>query len=368
MFLAWELTPDRKLVIAIIDKTVLNEKRQEHISLNWVLNHERFLKNNTELYRLRTDYFGFFPLKDEEFRLKGLERFSEAQLQQLTTDADAVYMADAYGIYRNEWYKVNDPKDRSPVVYGGMSQQDMYYLDQMKAAHKLVIAEFNCIASPTSDSIRTEFSKSFGITWSRWVGRYFDSFDTLVNLELPKWVYHNYMDQNNGQWPFKKSGLAYVRNDDKIVILENDTHLDKELPVIISNAEGQDYYGLPEKYKYAYWFEINTANDSLTRTISTFETYPNAAGLKVLQENGIPVTFPAVCIHKDTSYQFFYFSADFCDNPITLGASYFRGIKYFQWLLFNSKDPIERKSFFWVFYRPLVTRILNDYYKSLGRK
>src|SRR6478735_4620515 len=97
MFVIRLCTPKRKLVMAIIDKTVLSTKEQEHISLNWVLNQERFTKNKTELYKRDRDYFGFFPLENEKFQIKGLERFNTQQLDQLSNDADVAYVTDAYG-------------------------------------------------------------------------------------------------------------------------------------------------------------------------------------------------------------------------------------------------------------------------------
>lgn len=60
MWLAWYFTPNTKLVIAIVDKTVLTKKGQEHISLNWVLNHEKFTKTSQKPYHVSEDYFGFF--------------------------------------------------------------------------------------------------------------------------------------------------------------------------------------------------------------------------------------------------------------------------------------------------------------------
>jgi hypothetical protein len=193
MFIAWLCTGKRKMVIAIIDKTVLTTKGQEHISLNWVLNQEKFSKTNSaELYKRERDYFGFFPLENEKFKLKGLERFTTTQLDQLSADADAVYITDAYGIYKNEWFKQGDSKERSGTVYGGLSQQDFYFLQQMRAKHKLIITEFNCLASPTSPTVRSSFENGFGIKWTGWIGRYFDSFDTTKNKELPKWLITNY--------------------------------------------------------------------------------------------------------------------------------------------------------------------------------
>ena len=365
MSLAWFFGSKRKLVVAIVDKTVLTREGQEHISLNWILTQERFTKNNKDLYKSDHDYFGFFPGKDEKFQLKGLERFNEEQLKQLANESDLAYITDSYGIYRNEWYKQGDSKDRSGIVYGGMSKQDVFLLKQMQQKHKLIVTEFNCLGSPTDSSIRNSFENLFGIRWSGWIGRYFDSFDTLTNKEIPKWLVRNYKLQHNGAWPFTKSGIAFIHADDRIMILENETHLNNELPYIYSSAEGMNHYGLPSKIKYAFWFDVLEVDTSYNHVMANFKLEPNAKGLIELRKANIPVVFPAITTHINTDYRFFYFSGDFCDNPIGLGTAYFKQIHHLSWFMYNKRDPQERKSFFWTFYRPLVTTILNDYYSSI---
>jgi hypothetical protein len=363
MFIAWLSTGKRKMVIAIIDKTVLTTAGREHISLNWVLNQEKFSKTNTELYNRERDYYGFFPMDDEKFRLKGLERFTNMQLDRLSSDADAAYITDAYGIFKNEWYRQGDAKERSGIVYGGLSKQDFYLLQQLQAKHKLIITEFNCLASPTSPAIRSAFENNFGVKWTGWIGRYFDSFDTARNKELPRWLINNYRVQHNGAWPFKKSGIVFIHSDDRVVILENETHLQQPLPNIYSTAEGRDHYGLPEKTAYAFWFDIIEPDTSANHIISRFRIDVNEKGKKELQANGLPESFPAITGHINRDYRFFYFSADFADNPISLTSSYFKGVHFFKNFLYNKRDLEDRKRFFWNLYRPLVTTILNDYYQ-----
>jgi hypothetical protein len=365
MLLAWLVAKKRKLVLAIVDKTVLTRKGQEHISLDWVLNQEKFAKSNNQLYKKGEDYFGFFPGENENFSLKGLERFSTSQLDLLTADIDVAYFTDTYGIFKNEWYKEGDAKERSGTVYGGMSRQDIELLKKMQAKHKLIITEFNCLASPTQPAIRDEFERMFGVKWTGWTGRYFQSFDTAVNKELPHWLISNYTTQNNGKWPFTKSGIALVHEDGRIVILENKTHLRKELPFIYSTEEGQEHYGLPEKIKYAFWFDIIEPDTAFNHLLASFEIDTNEAGAEELRKNNIPASFPAVTTHINDDYRFFYLSADFSDNPVELGSSYLKHVKYLSWFMYNTSDPVERKSFFWKVYRPLVTTILNDYYYSI---
>ncbi len=360
MWLAWVFTPKTKLLIAIIDKTVLTSEGQEHISLNWVLNNQRYTKTRKKDYQVGHDYFGFFPLQNEKYKLKGLERFSNTQLQQLSADADMAYVTDTYGIFKNEWYSGKQNTERSGILYGGMAANDMTFLKYMKARHKLIVTEFNSIGSPTNYDVRSDFEKTFGMRWTGWTARYFDNFDTLRNKELPQWLINNYKREHNQQWPFHRSGIAFVNDNDRVVILEEGTHLTDPVPHIITGEYGQDKLDLPENMKYPFWFDITVPNTAINQVVSKFDISANNAGKKELKRNGIPLNFPAVQMHLGADYRFYYFSGDFCDNPVNTTASYFRGIQYFKWLFYNEDDIIERNSFFWRFYEPLMRNILKD--------
>ena len=308
MLLIWYFTPTRKLLIAIVDKTVIAHPGQEHISLHWVLNQEKFTKNKSERYDVEKDYFGFFPLEKEQYKLKGLERFDTAQLNDLSNRAEAAYITDAYGIFKNEWYKQGNIQDRSGIVYGGMSKQDLFFLEKMKEKKKLIITEFNSIGSPTDSTIRNRFEETFDITWSGWIGRYFESFDTAVNKELPLWLIRNYKRTHKNQWPFKNSGIAFIHaENDEVVILENKTHLNNELPFIYTSAKGKKHYGMPEKIKYSFWFDIISVNKNINEVISEFVIDPNSKGAEELAKYHIPSRFPAVTAHVGNDYRFFIF-------------------------------------------------------------
>lgn len=368
MWVAWLVTPKKELVVAIIDKTVMTKSGQEHVSFTWILNHNRFTKNKTKLYSAGNDYFGFFPKEDENFRLKGLERFSQAQLEKLSADADMAYYTDTYGIYRNEWYLKKNVEERSSVVYGGMSEQDIEFLKNMKAKHKLIISEFNTIGSPTSPEIRSEFENMFGLKWTGWTGSYFSSLDTTVNTELPKWLINNYKREHNGEWPFHNPGIAFVNTSDSVVVVEEKTHLNDALPHIESSAYGLKTFGLPKSMKYSYWFDIMQPDTSINKIVAEYSINLNASGAAELQKNNIPSHFPAITMHKASDYQFYYFSGDFCDNKVNMLTSYFKGIRFFKSFFYDSKSSAERSSFFWNYYLPLMTSIVNDYYSHLPKR
>ena len=364
MWLAWLLTPNTKLVLAIVDKTVLTPKGQEHISLNWVLNHEKFTKTSEDSYNVSQDYFGFFPEENQKFKLKGLERFSYSKLNQLSNDADLVYFTDTYGIYNNEWYEDGDVNERSGILYGGLSDKDLQLLSLMKEKHKLIITEFNTIGSPTARGNRLKFEELFKLKWTGWTARYFDNLDIRENKEIPAWLVQNYKRSHDGDWPFKKSGIAFVNDNDDVVILEEDSHLTRAMPYILTDKEFQEKYGLPESIKYPFWFDIMIPNTKTNEIISGFDIRVNENGRSELAKNGIPLKFPAVTRHIDEDYSFFYFSGDFADNPVPLLSSYFKWIGFFKNFFYDQRNIMERGSFFWNFYKPLITTILEDYHEK----
>ncbi len=364
MFLIWLIWPKTKLVIAIVDKTVLFTSGQEHASLNWVLRSNKFTKTTKDLYTVKRDYFGFFPNKNKQFDLKGLERATEDELEKLSFDSDMTYVTDTYGIYSKEWYLAKNITERQRLLYGGLSPKDMLFLKKMKKRKKLIITEFNTFATPTTDVVARDFERTFDIKWTGWVGKYFDSFDTLQNKELPRWLVENYKAQNGNKWPFKKAGIAFVSKGDKIVVLENILHLNAEVPFILTRKEEREKYHIPKSMKYPFWFDIIQTSRS-NKVVSFYDLKVNEAGMKILNNNNIPSQFPAIIEHYRDDYKFFYFCGDFADNPISQTGSYFKGSTYFRKLFYNDDIAAERVSFFWEFYRPMVSTILRDYYKDL---
>jgi hypothetical protein len=351
------------MVAAIIDKTVLTNHGQEHVSLTWILNNGRFSKTSTKLYDAARDYFGFFPLEDERFRVKGLERYSSEQINQISSDADLVYFTDTYGIYKNEWYRKGNT-ERYGIIYGGMSKQDIQLLNQMKERHKLILSEFNTIGSPTSDEVRKEFEELFKLHWTGWIAGYFSRLDTVNNEELPLWLINNYKRNHRGNWPFRNAGIVFVSNTDKVVILEDSVHVTDPMPYVKSETAGKTSFNLPESIKYPFWFDVIIPDTEVNTIAASFDIRTNEKGREELRRNGIPGKIPAVIFHKGADYRFYYFSGNFCDNPVSMSTSYFKGISFFKSFLYSTGNQEDRSAFFWEFYQPMMKSILDDYYED----
>jgi hypothetical protein len=372
MRISWQMAEKKPMEVFILDKTVLNNSYQEHLSFNWVLKNQKYVKSNGEFYLPERDYFGLFPDGNGNYIINDIEGKTLEELETLADAYDMVYYTDLYGVYWIEWHNEyphvkpeQDPGrmgERSEWIYGGLAKNELAFLKLMKSRNKLIINEFNVIGSPTSFGTRKEYEEEFDITWKNWTGRYFSTLDTTLSTEIPQWLVRNYMKQNNNEWPFTKSGIAFVRNDDMIVVLENETHLDIEVPYIYSDEKLVDHYGVIKKIKYPYWFDICTAGDS-NEVLAEYRLEANLEGDSILDHWNIPSVFPAVIKSKQNNL-YFYFAGDFADNPISLKNSRLRHIEKFDYLIYDRVTQ-ERRSFFRIFYRPMVTKILDDYYQGL---
>lgn len=389
-FLVWLIRPVRPVNVLIMDKTVLTLKGQEHRSFNWILTHHKYSKPDGKLYKIKQDYHGFFPIeRGKSYFTSDLDGFVDAVVDPATVDStgrgwftkvkkpgysfdqidsiasslDMVYFTDMYGMYVNEWFRDTILwKERSPLLYGGLTENDLHLLEKMKEKKKLILAEFNYYHHPTDGSIRERAGQLLNIRWTGWIGRYFENLDPTENEELPMWVVTNYMNEHGGRWPFKKSGIVLAREDDWIEVLEDSTHLNVEIPYIYTTRYGQKKFRMIKKVHYPFWFDISLPTNDKNTIVSTFKIEPNSKGDSILRLYDIPAVFPAVMESTGPS-PYYYFGADFCDNPIRNGTACFAGSGWVGFLFFNNNLP-ERNKFFYRFYRPLVKRIMKDYYRD----
>lgn len=370
MWAYWYFKPGKEFKILIVDKTVLNTEVQEHISLFWILNQQKYLKEGEQVYNPQVDYFGFYPDDKGGYEIKDFNHYNYDQLDSLANYYDMVYYTDMYGLYVAEWWDAYpevapegwsflDPAERSKLIYGRLTEKELYVLKQMKQQKKPILTEFNIMALPTYNSERKEFERSFDLKWSTWVGRFFPELDTNNVNDLPPWLISNYIDQY-GNWPFEKSGIAFVRSDDRVVVLEEGVHLRFNLPLIRTKEDEASRYGIPEEIKYPFWFEINEIKEP-NFAISEFNIITNSKGDSVLNVFDLPNSFPAI-IRGEGDYPFYYYCADFCDNPVGHFSSHFQHSHVFSIFTYRNRAQ-ERLSFFWEMYRPLTTEVMREYYE-----
>ncbi|MDP2189526.1 MAG: hypothetical protein Q8J69_12680 [Sphingobacteriaceae bacterium] len=356
MLLVWFLQPKQPLAITVIDKTVLNTSNEEHASLFWHLNHEKYVHPITrKRFNPDRDYYGFFPGLNGQYQIKGLSQLTVNQLDSVANFSDFLYFTDTYGIFEQEWNKSISANERSGVIYGGLSVADLHVMNKAKSLGKTIITEFNCIGSPTAETERSAFEALFNLKWTGWIGRFVENLDTLQNKEIPQWMKSQYVLQH-GKWPFKKAGIVLVSQADKIEILEMDVELTFPVPIIRTAPFFQQETKLPKQMPYPFWFDIMDPGEN--EVLAQYNLETTAKGDELLAKIGLKKNFPAIIRHEDYDYSFYYFAGDFADNPLTYKRSYFKGIRWFREFFYDPTEPTDRAYFFWEYYLPLLDHIL----------
>ncbi len=366
MRLAWEFTPRKVINLMIVDKTVLNSSSAKHRSVNWILDHEKYIKSDSNFYEINKDYYGFFPGENENYSVRDFDNMSEEELDSVADHNDALYFTDTYGVFVNEWYRHRDIHDESHSIYGGLSEKDLKMMQKMKERKKLIISEFNMVGMPTPADVRTSFENAFRMKWTGWMARSIASLDTIDNPDLPLWIIRAYKKTHNNSWNYKNAGMLFIHENGTVVVLEEGRDLIDGIPNIVTNKKNQSLFGIPGTIIYPYWMDIweNLTDSNLVQSHYIINT--TAAGLALLSSFQIPKIFPAIIERRD-DYRFFYFCGDFADNPTKFRFAKLSGITGLKFLMYNAKDQTDRNRFFWEFYLPLMQNILGDYYKDLSR-
>jgi hypothetical protein len=354
--LCWLLQEKKGYIIYILDKTVPDKSCMEHKSFNWVLTQQKYVHKNNKFYSCKDDYYGFFPQNNNQYKIKSLRLY---ETLSISDDLDMVYYTDTYGVTYEDWYNRPPDKLHSPLLYGRLNQNDYLLLSEMKRKKKLIMAEFNFLASPTSGLIRQKTESLFDFSWTGWVGCYINSLRSS-NPNLPQWISVQYEQQYQKKWDFQGPGIILVHEKGGVIVLEARKYLDENLPEIVTGEYGQKTYQLPRSQKYSVWFDIIRPGQT-NKVVSTYKIHTNKEGDKLLSKIGLSNEFPAIIEHLD-DYKFYYFAGDFADRNLFMGTAYCKGVSYIaRAFSFNSSGS--KSTFFWRFYEPLVRNILS---KRLG--
>ncbi len=134
---AWFIKPRQEVNLLVLNKSATTPDREEHASLFWMLNHQRYCKYDHKAYQAERDYFGFHPLKPYSDKKYDMKRVSLTGIDSIVNRFDGAYFADTYGVSFGEWFK-DKPHDRSTIIEGGLSNSDYALLKAMQETGKLV--------------------------------------------------------------------------------------------------------------------------------------------------------------------------------------------------------------------------------------
>jgi hypothetical protein len=366
----WTFQEKKLMNIYILDKTVPTLERVKHRSFVWILTNERFVKKEKRSsYSYSKDYYGFTPLRPLRDKKYSQPKIDFTEIFEQVKKNDALYYADTYGVFFNDWYKGINKSRRSRKLVGGLNSTDYNFFIQMQLANKLCISEYNTFDYPTPDLERYNMTTiRLGIGFEGWTGKYFSSLDTTSNPDFPIWMTNMYRKEYRKPWSFTKPGIVLLRDRD-IVVLEEGTHLKNAMPYIVTDSTYCAKYGVINKVPFDGWFDI--IDPKANNVISKFSLETTSIGDSILFENSLTKEFgskefPAV-INDTINHRTFYFSGDFATNKIPYWTARFYGIEKLKGIFYSDKQNDTRR-FFWLYYRPLINGIFSDYYKSIKSK
>lgn len=344
----WYINETQMIDAVIIDKTVPDQTYREHKGIVWILNNLKFFNQHTQKpFEYQTDYYGFFPKEGDQYEMKGLPEKME--------NPDLIYLADAYGVYSDDLNRKNERGSRSNLIYGGMQIDEVNKLKSI-LKDNIIISEFNTLAAPTSDRVRNEIEKIFGITWSGWIGRYFTDLSE-DNTEIPLWLINAYEMQYLKRWDFKGPGFAFVRSDDTVIILNLGSDVGKGLNRIGFHERYLEEFQVKNHVNYDYWFDIVEPMPD-TEIIAAYQLDLTDAGKEKLNAYGLKSEFPAI-IRKKEGYTSYYFAGDYADNDKIPSRYNLSGIQFLN-KISTIRVEGNQDYFYWNVYYPMMKSILNE--------
>jgi len=358
----WTFQSKKPLDIILVDKTVPNPNREKHKSFDWILTNERFVKKEGGSYNYKKDYYGFIPKISLREKLWDRNDYRLTDVIGLAEKNDAIYFADTYGVYSNDWFMGLNKSRKSRKMYGGLNNTDFLLIKEMKDRNKLIVMEYNSFDYPTAqlESYRTQ--EKLGIKFSGWTGKYFSTLDT-TGTDFPIWMTAMFRKQYRKPWTYKKPGIVLLK-DKYIIVLEEGNQLKSAMPHILTDTVYCKKYGVSGSVAFDKWFDI--IDPQQNNVVSKFKIETSAIGDTILFDNSLTSEFPAV-IQEPLANRIYYFSGDFANYDIPSWTSRFMGGFKLKAFLYSDKSDDARR-FFWLYYKPLVNGIFTEYYNSIHKK
>ena len=259
-------------------------------------------------------------------------------------------LTDTYGVYVGDYERPGGQAalERSPKIYGGVSDDEARVIEAFAGRGGMVLGEFNTFASPTADAARARVESIFGVRWTGWVARYWP--DLQDRNEVPRWVGRVYEHVMGHQFDLRGGGLVFIRADTDIVVLRQDEDLRGGI-VSQVRTPGGAVFDFPERGAFWYWMDLVEATASEVLYEHVVDTTP--AGEKKLTAHGLPRRFPAVT----RRWEAWYFAGDFVDSSIELGSPERAGLLPLRRAAAGCGGATDER-FFWGWYAPLVSRLL----------
>ena len=346
--------PVLPVVTAVYDKTIPNGKVREHTGLFWFLKQKKVVPLEGSTFAYDTSYYGL--------HWDGNGNYEEKPLPALSEKADLLYIADTYGIYRNEQVGIVPDAEVSNLIYGGLTQTDVNSIRDFLNTDRAntVVAEYNSFGTPTHPYVRSQMESLLQTKWSGWVGHYVK--DLAEEGRTVEWERTRYEKISGRTWDFTGSGYVLVDEETDILILD-EHDIGKKGNELTFTAKGTELTGLSSAVPYRGLFDIvSTLADA--EILANYALDVTENGLAKLQAKGLEPMFPAIIRNETAFHTTYYLSGNYAALNYKPRFYFWEGvIARMQKVPDTKLDSSD--SFYWKTYIPLLDGI---YKEALQRK
>jgi hypothetical protein len=348
----WARARTLDLRVLIVDYTVPFADYKEHRGLIWLLNHRKVRAPGlAENWRAAVDYVGYRPDdREHPVRLAAVD----------TRGFDVVYVADTYGVYRDDLRDVDKRSahmDYTPLVFGALSDGDAHALAAFAERGGTIIAEFNSFAEPTSPVVRRQVEPLLGVEWSGWVGRVFvDPYDPS---DVPAWLPREFARQFPGQELPHSPILLLADRDGILRVFSAPSLIDVAPRVVMTDLGWQRYPDARADAPYYYWFSLVVPGPG-TQVFAELRM-PAIAGIpELLDTIGVPRSPPAMTEMGPAAGRRIYLACDCADIDFDPGEYASAGMIARSAALLPAHAGPNSTPVFWKFYAPMMHKLLDD--------
>ncbi len=372
----WYIAPELDLKLAVVDKTVPFEDKREHRGLYWLFEQNKIVDQaqamDEKYYDYKEDYTGFDPNYGERGdKPDGIPLNSRTTLLSASDldDRNVLYLADTYGVYEADYTQFEDESAHtrhSPKIFGGLEPIEVEAAERFAADGKLIIAEFNTFASPTERDLAERMEVVLGVTWTRWIGRYFTDF-TYVK-DVPEWLYELY----NGSAEWEKRGRVDLQDETtQAFVLVRDESEDFIFLWDGEDIDGDDAITFIPREQYQngdvmqgtqscpvnYWVELLFTNSG-TETLADYEFNLTRSGKNKMRTHNLKLIWPAITRWK-SNYTAYYLVGDMSDFDKAMGSPRTRLTLHINRNYYGKTSAKGSQAFmYWNGYYPFVTNVL----------
>ena len=345
--------PVLPVVTAVYDKTIPNGKVREHTGLFWFLKQKKVMPAEGKTFAYDASYYGL--------HWDGNGTYHEVPLPSLSENADLLYIADTYGIYRNEKVGIVPDAEVPNLIYGGLTQTDVNSIRDFLNTDRAntVVAEYNSFGTPTHPYVRSQMESLLQTKWSGWVGHYVK--DLEEEGRTVEWERNRYETTTGRKWEFSGSGYDLVNEETDILILD-EHDIGRKGNELIFTAKGTELTGISGSVSYQGLFDIvSPLNEAETLAYYSLDVTEN--GLAKLKSKGLDPVLPAVIRNETAFHTTYYLSGNYAALNYKPRFYFWEGVIERMQKVPDAKQE-SSDSFYWKTYIPLLDGI----YKEAGQR